>query len=226
MDKLDICLVLNIYKYLELKSIYKCCFLNRLLYLGFIEIMNDKAKEKIDEINIERGIYVLDENKNYFDNLKSLIKRCSILYLMKDKGYSILNVILNDEIQLSSKQLVRIFIPQENLINLLNLRHLDLSNNQIKDLPEELYELKNLEHLYLNNNRIQYISNKISNLINLTILYLQGNEIKLLPKKVCKLEKLLFFHFYYNPIEHLPYKIKFMESASVSLDMLQSINYY
>ena len=59
---------------------------------------------------------------------------------------------------------------------LLNLKQLDLSHNFIKNLPKELWKLKNLKFLGLSENRLEGLSNSIEKLINLKILTLDNNE--------------------------------------------------
>jgi Leucine-rich repeat (LRR) protein len=64
------------------------------------------------------------------------------------------------------------------LENLNHLTHLNISNNQIKNI-QDLIQLKNLTHLYLSNNKIQNLINLeyIKKIPNLKYIDLAGNQI-------------------------------------------------
>ena len=67
-------------------------------------------------------------------------------------------------------------IPQA-LGNLTNLRHLDLSGNQLTAIPEALGNLTNLQHLDLSGNQLTAIPEALGNLTNLQHLDLSGNQL-------------------------------------------------
>lgn len=59
--------------------------------------------------------------------------------------------------------------------------YLDLSGNQIKELPDALFNLKNISFLDLTSNQITEIPNAINNLKNLEFLMVPFNRLKTLP---------------------------------------------
>ncbi|KAM0856751.1 hypothetical protein ACQ4PT_048911 [Festuca glaucescens] len=71
------------------------------------------------------------------------------------------------------------------LVNSAKLTYLDLSSNQLKEIPESLCHLTELIHLDLSYNRgIEEVPHSFGNLIKLKFLYLQNNRIKIIPKEV------------------------------------------
>ncbi|TXT58951.1 MAG: hypothetical protein BAJALOKI3v1_1160001 [Promethearchaeota archaeon] len=71
------------------------------------------------------------------------------------------------------------------LLNLQSLRHLDLSNNRIKNI-RELVGLNNLKYLYLSNNQIEDEINftYLKKLKNLVYLDISGNKIAYCSSKI------------------------------------------
>ena len=69
----------------------------------------------------------------------------------------------------------------KNIINLENLRFLNLKYNKLTNLPNELFELKYLDTLILDNNKLKKIPDKINKLTNLKYLYLSKNKINTIP---------------------------------------------
>lgn len=68
-----------------------------------------------------------------------------------------------------------------------NLKELNLSDNQISEIPDEFYQINKLEKLDLSNNLIRTISVLIRNFQNLTNLNLSQNLISTLPFSVHQL---------------------------------------
>ena len=63
------------------------------------------------------------------------------------------------------------------VLQLTNLKRLNLSRNQITSIPEALGQLSNLTQLYLYSNQITSIPEALGQLSNLTRLNLIGNQI-------------------------------------------------
>jgi Leucine-rich repeat (LRR) protein len=92
-----------------------------------------------------------------------------------------------------------------------NLTHLNLSCNQIRDLPIKLFKLSNLESLDLSYNRIKSIPREIWSLHNLTHLYLNNNNITEVPNSMYhimgNLNKLKELNLSHNQIKTIPIEI-------------------
>lgn len=69
----------------------------------------------------------------------------------------------------------------KNKDDLLKIKHLDLSANEINRLPVALFKLKNLTHLYLNDNHIEFLPEEIGWLKNLKFLNIDYNKLQMLP---------------------------------------------
>lgn len=76
------------------------------------------------------------------------------------------------------------------LDNLINLRELDISQNNLPKIPDVIYNLINLKRLNVSDNEIKEITANIENLQKLESLNLSRNEINVLPTTICKLAKL------------------------------------
>ncbi len=92
----------------------------------------------------------------------------------------------------------------EDLGLLSNLRELDLDRNQITLIPEDLGQLSNLTQLNLSENQITVIPEAIGQLSNLTQLNLSENQITVIPEAIGKLSNLIVFYLYNNQISVIP----------------------
>lgn len=59
---------------------------------------------------------------------------------------------------------------------------LDLSNNQLSELPAEITQLTNLSELYLSGNQLSELPAEIAQLTNLSQLYLSNNQLSIPPE--------------------------------------------
>ena len=82
----------------------------------------------------------------------------------------------------------------------MNLRFLDLSDNQLKSVPEEIDRLQNLETLMLYINQIERLPESIGSLSNLDTLWIGKNQLRTLPRGFTKLKKLEWGNRYISPI--------------------------
>ena len=80
---------------------------------------------------------------------------------------------------------------------------LDLTDNQITDIPQSISSLINLRELYLHNNEITYIPESISSLTNLWELRLSHNKISHIPESISSLTNLLYLCLSDNHIDDL-----------------------
>lgn len=89
-----------------------------------------------------------------------------------------------------------------------NLKKLNLSNNEIKEIPIELSMLKYLKNLDISNNKITQLYSKTFDLRNLTSLNLNNNKIRTLPKQIGNLPKLNTLLIAGNLLDKLPDEIE------------------
>ena len=79
-------------------------------------------------------------------------------------------------------------IPSEVFNRERTLEELNLSSNQIRELPRQLFHMTGLKKLDLSDNEVQSIPKAISAMINLEYLNLSKNGIQEIPEsiKICK----------------------------------------
>lgn len=98
-----------------------------------------------------------------------------------------------------------------------NLKKLNLSHNKLKVLPKELSELKYLTNLDVSHNSISVLYAKSFDLRNLQVLILNNNKLKHIPGQIEQLPKLKKLALANNQIEELP-------DTVVTLQELQSLD--
>ena len=101
-----------------------------------------------------------------------------------------------------------------NIINNLDLNHieviwdanhkiiqLDLSNNQLTEIPNSIWSLNELKYLYLNNNSITILpGNSLNTLLNIQLVDLSSNLIVSLDENYCELYNSITLDISDNPI--------------------------
>lgn len=98
-----------------------------------------------------------------------------------------------------------------------SLTSLTLNRNFFVTIPGVIFELLNLEHLDLTENKIEEIDPKISNLQKLKVLYLDANAFKKFPKKLLSLLNLQSLRLSHNNIQTLPKEISNLKLRRLSL---------
>ena len=68
-------------------------------------------------------------------------------------------------------------LPKEIYTLADTLEILDLSNNQLSDLPDDFYKLKNLKRLFLSFNQFKHIPDVLRQCLNLIMVAFKGNQI-------------------------------------------------
>ncbi len=108
------------------------------------------------------------------------------------------------ELDLSFNQLTQ--LPTE-IIKLKNLATLNLSGNQLTHLHPKITELKNLSTFNLSGNQLTQLTKEIAELKNLSILNLSGNQLAQLPNEIVKLKYLTTLNLSWNQLTQLPSEI-------------------
>ena len=88
-----------------------------------------------------------------------------------------------------------------------NQSKIDLSNQNLKEIPKEIFEIKNLKKLILRNNKIKIIPAEIEKLKRLETLDLSGNNISIFYAKICTLQNLKILNFNNNQLKNIPHQI-------------------
>jgi hypothetical protein len=88
-----------------------------------------------------------------------------------------------------------------------NQSKIDLSNQNLKEIPKEIFELKNLKKLILRNNKIKIIPAEIEKLKRLETLDLSGNNISTFYAKICTLQNLQILNLNNNQLKNIPFQI-------------------
>lgn len=94
-------------------------------------------------------------------------------------------------------------ILPESIGNLTRLRKLYLENNELVSLPRSIGRLEKLERLIVNRNNLRRIPDTIGNLSSLRILNLQSNQLESLPSSIGKLSRLYVLDLEDNPLEDI-----------------------
>lgn len=100
------------------------------------------------------------------------------------------------------------------ILNLNELRILDLSSNNLTSLPSGFAKLKSLTTIDLSDNSIEDLS-YVSDLVHLEKLSLKGNNLRKFPSSLVKLPWLRELDLSYNPIESIPPEIGNFKSLSI-----------
>ena len=92
----------------------------------------------------------------------------------------------------------------EVVLQLTNLKILNLRNNQITVIPEAIDQLWNVTQLVLGDNQITKIPEPIGQLSNLTELNLSYNQISVIPEAIGEMLNLTQLYLSYNQITKIP----------------------
>ena len=141
---------------------------------------NFKQLHKIyltNQINVVKEI----SRQNKFTSLKKALKKPYVVY----------------ELDLYGKGLHTLPGDVENLVN---LKRLVLSENNLKEFPNQICELSSITHLFLDRCNLSDIPDCISKLENLEVLWLMHNGKITLPDSIVKLKKLKSLNLAYNAI--------------------------
>ncbi|RXM94428.1 Leucine-rich repeat-containing protein 10 [Acipenser ruthenus] len=104
-------------------------------------------------------------------------------------------------------------LPQE-LKQLQSLQILALDFNGFRELPIVVCSLKQLSILYLGNNRLHALPSELSLLKELKILWIETNYFSDFPDVICELRSLKTLHVGYNQLRCLPKGLNRLEDLS------------
>ena len=114
------------------------------------------------------------------------------------------------------------YLPSE-LRNLINLKVLNLSDNELTELPNGIFNLINLTFLGLGQNRIPSLPPEIGKLKNLTVLDLGDNRLTSLPHEIGQLKNIKTLVLHGNPLIDIPDAI--FDLPNLDKESIIEINY-
>lgn len=160
----------------------------------------------------------LELRENNLETLPVTIKLLTKLKLL-DIGRNNLEVL---QVEIGYLFNLQELILDENILqdvavvgDLLNLRHLDISANNLMSFPEEICNCSMLETLYGDGNEFEELPESIGNLIKLTRLNMNYVALKSLPMSIGYLQALEELNILENYIESLPTTIGFLRNLQV-----------
>uniref|UniRef100_H3AI40 Leucine rich repeat containing 10B n=2 Tax=Latimeria chalumnae TaxID=7897 RepID=H3AI40_LATCH len=99
---------------------------------------------------------------------------------------------------------------EEQLLTADNM--LDLSYKKIKRLPVQLCSFTHLEKLYISNNRIRELPDEFAELVNLRILALDFNKFEEVPRVVCQMDNLTRLYLGSNRLMTIPAEFRNLQN--------------
>lgn len=161
--------------------------------IDYLHLSNNKLQILPKTIANLQNLLILELGSNNFQNFPKAV--CQITSLQR------LNVSFNhlNRLPTSLTNLVNLFdfsvsnnmfIQLPDVITNLNLTCLQISNNQLKSLPEKIGNLTGLTHLSIGNNNLQSLPVTIGYLNNLEVLEINDNQLQFLPESINSLIKL------------------------------------
>jgi len=96
-----------------------------------------------------------------------------------------------------------------------NLSILSLTDNSIKNLPEDFGDMQNVTKLYLSDNIIDSLNDGFCDLPRLTHLYIDYNRLEYIPESLCSMSTLYLLFANDNQLRSLPECISSTNLVSV-----------
>jgi hypothetical protein len=116
-----------------------------------------------------------------------------------------------EALDLSSNQLSEL---PDSITRLQNLSQLHLRNNQLSELPDSIIHLQNLSELDLSSNHLSELPDSIIHLQNLSYLDLRNNQLRELLDSIGNLQNLSELYLSYNQLRELPDSIIHLQNLS------------
>ena len=182
--------------------------LNQLTELGILVLAGNRFYQLPHNFgeNWKKLVY-LDLNANRLQNLPESFWNMTALQELhlQENQLGVLSDKINQFSYLRVLQLAKNQIKSLPILSISGLKHLDLSYNQLTQLPER-FDVMLLEKLFLNNNRLSTFDagrGKVPVQNTIKELYLQDNQIKNLPTEFFTLQFLNKLDVRNNPFYYL-----------------------
>jgi hypothetical protein len=144
--------------------------INQLKYLKTLNLSNNNIADIPDEIIEIHYLESLNISHNKLSTLPAAVLNMKFLITL-NFSYNNISSVYKDN-------------------SLRKLEYLNLSNNEIREIPKSFGLMKKLKVLDLSDNKIQIIPAEITNLNKLEELKLENNQLTCMPKQISKLNKL------------------------------------
>ena len=191
-------------------------FIYNLQRLEQLDIGNNRVVELQPDIQQLTELVSLDISENRLSCFPSHIDK--LIHLRALRLYSNRLIELPDtlcmlnaleELDVANNKLS--FLPS--LIGLSSLKCLDVSFNQLRNIPDSLSYLSKLRRLDLSNNELKTIGSNLVALGNLEELYLDNNNLTDLPTELEHLSNLWGLSVDGNPLQHKPAYLEKVNSS-------------
>jgi hypothetical protein len=173
--------------------------------LTYLNLGNNNIKMIPGSINKLKKLRTLDLNFNKLNTLPLEMGEMKWIRALNLAGNLFTKI---PEQVLGMKNLVQLDLSHNKLgaldtgFTFKRIEFLDISFNQIYQLPGEIAQLKRLKYFRCTDNRLQELPAGISDLTLLEELNLEGNKLKSLPEKLYKLKKLRVLKLGGNPLDY------------------------
>lgn len=97
-----------------------------------------------------------------------------------------------------------------NISALTKLKHINISNNNFQNIPKVLKTLPDLREINLGNNKIENMTNQLSDYPKIEILILSGNKLKVITTDISTLTELVALDLSKNKIKNIPKEVFYL----------------
>ncbi|MEI6749789.1 MAG: leucine-rich repeat domain-containing protein [Bacteroidales bacterium] len=168
------------------------------------------------------GIYTMNDD---LENIETAIGEKGEIVKFSDKRFKLRSVRCMDVKIIKNESELYTDYKKANQEK-LNVRRLDLNNQNIVEIPKGIYRMKNLNYLNLNNNSIELISPKINQLKNLKTLNLSNNAVTEVPVEISEIYYMESINISHNKLSTLPAAIlnmKFLLTLNLSHNTINNV---
>ena len=176
----------------------------KLDFLNFLQVSNTRLECLPEEVGCLVNLKTLDLHRNSIKQLPDslgLLKELKYLDLsgneLQELPSTVCQLVLLQTLNLNCNKLMAL----PNVAKLQCLSRLDVSHNELNELPGGIYELQHLVEVHVSNNNITSVEEDISKMAALKALDLSGNRIETVPSTLSKCHKLKDLHLQDNCIK-------------------------
>jgi|GEM_PF-2153950 len=169
-----------------------------------------KQIERLETLNLfELGIKEYPDNLGELLNLKELWLSADSISVLPS---SIINLSNLNVLIITECPMINLEILFNQSVSLGKLRELDLSENELENIPFNISQLNQLTDLWFENNKLLSIPAGIKSMHNLNYLTLFDNEISYLNLEKGDLTNLNNINLCYNKFESFPLELLYLEN--------------